>query len=403
MSKLKSLKETRAGIFTKIDELRTSADGREMTAEEQQRWDTLLSDYDKADKSVEAEERFMEIERRQAEQSGEQERSSDEQCSALTARTEQEYRAAFAEYLLRGATGITSEHRAIFEKRAGISGLNGGVIVPKTLSDSIEVALKSYGGMFEASSIIMTDKGGDLMMPTVNDSASKATVVAEYAQSTKKAPSFGAETLKAYTYRTPIVPVSQELLQDSDFALEPLISQLLSESFGRGMNEDLTIGSGTNKPKGILNWATASDAEPVATAIKLDDLIDLVRSVDSAYARRGRFMLNRNTLFSLMKIKDANGRYIWQDSASADIQPTLFGKSYIVNEDMPDIGAGNASVLFGDFSKFKIRMVRSFRVIRLNELLAEYLSIGLFGFARVDGILLDAGTHPVKKLVHKAS
>ena len=166
-----------------------------MTAEEQQRWDTLLSDYDKADKSVEAEERFMEIERRQAEQSGEQERSSDEQCSALTARTEQEYRAAFAEYLLRGATGITSEHRAIFEKRAGISGLNGGVIVPKTLSDNIEVALKSYGGMFEASSIIMTDKGGDLMMPTVNDNASKATVVAEYAQSTKKAPSFGAETL----------------------------------------------------------------------------------------------------------------------------------------------------------------------------------------------------------------
>jgi hypothetical protein len=42
--------------------------------------------------------------------------------------------------------------------------------------------------------------------------------------------------------------------------------------------------------------------------------------------------------------------------------------------------------------------VKNFRVIRLNELLAEYLSIGLFGFARVDGILLDAGTHPVKKL-----
>ena len=45
-------------------------------------------------------------------------------------------------------------------------------------------------------------------------------------------------------------------------------------------------------------------------------------------------------------------------------------------------------------------MVKNFRVIRLNELLAEYLSIGLFGFARVDGVLLDAGTHPVKKLVH---
>ena len=70
---------------------------------------------------------------------------------------------------------------------------------------------------------------------------------------------------------------------------------------------------------------------------------------------------------------------------------------------MADIGAGNASVLFGDLKKYKIRMVKSFRVKRLNELLAEYLSIGLLGFARVDGMLLDAGTNPVKKLVHAAN
>ena len=149
-----------------------------------------------------------------------------------------------------------------------------------------------------------TSTGGDLIMPTVNDTTAKATVVAEYNQSTKKAPSFGSETLKAYTYRTPIVPVSQGLLQDSSFDLESLLSSLLAESFGRGINEDLTIGNGTGKPKGIINWATASDAVPAATAIKLDDIIDLLKSVDSAYARNGRFMFNRETLWSLVKIKD---------------------------------------------------------------------------------------------------
>lgn len=56
MGKLKALKEKRASIYTSIDELRQATDGREMTAEEQQRWDTMLSDYDKADKAVEAEE-----------------------------------------------------------------------------------------------------------------------------------------------------------------------------------------------------------------------------------------------------------------------------------------------------------------------------------------------------------
>lgn len=197
--------------------------------------------------------------------------------------------------------------------------------------------------------------------------------------------------------------MSLELLQDNSFDLESLLSDLLAESFGRGMNEDLTIGDGKGKPKGIIEWATASDATPAASAIKLDDLIDLIRSVDSAYARNGRFMFNRNTLYSLVKIKDTTNRYIWQEGAKDGTPPTLFAKPYTLNDDMPDIAAGKASVLFGDFSKFKIRMVKDFRVIRLNELLAEYLSIGIFGFARLDGLLLNAGTHPIKKLVHAAS
>ena len=98
--------------------------------------------------------------------------------------------------------------------------------------------------MLEAGSVFSTSTGSDLIMPTVNDTTSKATVVAEYQKSTQKAPSFGSETLKAYTYRTPIVPVSLELLQDNSFDLESLLSDLLAESFGRGMNEDLTVGDG---------------------------------------------------------------------------------------------------------------------------------------------------------------
>ena len=396
MSKLKTLSEQRASVFKQIDELRTATDGKEMTAEEQVRWNQLLADYDKADKSVETEERYLDIERRQTEQ------RVDQPSPPNTQKQEQEYRSAFCDYLLRGSNGISAESRVLFEKRAGITGLSAGVIVPTTLADNIEIALKAYGGMFEAGTILSTATGGDLIMPTVNNTTAKAVVVPEYNQSTKSAPSFGSETLKAYTYRTPIVPVSLELLQDSAFDLETLLSGLLAESFGRGINEDLTIGSGTGKPKGIVNWATASEAKPAAAAITLDDIIDLIKGVDSAYARNGKFMFNRSTLWSLVKIKDSTGRYIWQEGARDGTPPTLFEKNYILNDDIADVGAGNASMLFGDLSKYKIRMVKNFRVIRLNELLAEYLSIGLFGFARVDGILLDAGTHPVHKLVHKS-
>lgn len=397
MGKLKALKEKRASIYTSIDELRQATDGREMTAEEQQRWDTMLSDYDKADKAVEAEERFMDIQRKQAEQ------EVARRDSLLGQTVGEEYRRAFGDYLLNGASGISSESRATIEQRAGIAGLSGGLIIPKTLASEIEVALKAYGGMFEAATILNTSHGGDLILPTVNDTSAKATIVSEYDQSTKRAPSFGSVVLKAYTYRTPIIPVSQELIQDSAFDLDALLSRLLADSFSRGVNEDLTTGSGTGKPTGIVTAATACTTQAAAASIKLDDIIDLIKSVNSAYARNGKFMFNRNTLWELAKIKDQTGRYIWQDSTREGTPATLFGKQYVLNDDMADIGAGNASVLFGDLTKYNIRLVQSFRVIRLNELLAEYLSIGLFGFARVDGNLLDAGTNPVKKLVHAAN
>ena len=397
MGKLKALKEKRASIYTSIDELRQATDGREMTAEEQQRWDTMLSDYDKADKAVEAEERFMDIQRKQAEQ------EVAGRDSLLGQTIGEEYRRAFGDYLLNGASGISSESRATIEQRAGIAGLSGGLIIPKTLASEIEVALKAYGGMFEAATILNTSHGGDLILPTVNDTSAKATIVSEYDQSTKRAPSFGSVVLKAYTYRTPIIPVSQELIQDSAFDLDALLSRLLADSFSRGVNEDLTTGSGTGKPTGIVTAATACTTQAAAASIKLDDIIDLIKSVNSAYARNGKFMFNRNTLWELAKIKDQTGRYIWQDSTREGTPATLFGKQYVLNDDMADIGAGNASVLFGDLTKYNIRLVQSFRVIRLNELLAEYLSIGLFGFARVDGNLLDAGTNPVKKLVHAKS
>lgn len=252
MSKLKQLKEKRSAMFAQIDELRRATDGHAMSAEEQQRWDILLEEYSAADREVEAEERFDAIRRRQLEtarQDGPEEQGRDGAVSADGG--EDEYRAAFRDYLLHGAGGMNAEKRSLIERRASLAGLSAGVLIPTTLASSIEKGLKSYSGMFEAGTTITTSNGGDLMLPTVNDTTDKAIIVAEYEQSTKRSPSFGSVTLKAYTYRTPIIPVSQELLQDSAFSLDTL-----------------------------------------------DNIMDLAKGVDSAYARNGRFMFNRNTCFA---------------------------------------------------------------------------------------------------------
>jgi HK97 family phage major capsid protein len=72
------------------------------------------------------------------------------------------------------------------------------------------------------------------------------------------------------------------------------------------------------------------------------------------------------------------------------------------NNDMAStLVAANKTVLFGDFSKYIVRRVRSIRLRRLVERYADTDQEGFVAFVRADGGLLDAGTHPVKYLIQK--
>jgi HK97 family phage major capsid protein len=67
------------------------------------------------------------------------------------------------------------------------------------------------------------------------------------------------------------------------------------------------------------------------------------------------------------------------------------------------MAADAKSVLFGDFSKFVIRDVRGFTLVRLDERYADYHQVGFLAFLRTDSDLLDAGTHPIKHYVNSSS
>lgn len=394
MSKIKELLECRSSVYAKLNELRKSTTERVMTGEERAAWDKLNNDYDAIDQRIKDEESFVEKEKRQIEQAANTENRGGKEPHA-------EERAAFVEYL---RSGDRTKLDATQSRAAdSLDGLTGAVITPTLLHNEIEIALKSFGGMTEAGTIMYTANGNKLVMPTINDTASRAKIVKMYEKNPRDKPQFDSIEIGAYTYRTDNVPLSLELLQDSQFNLEQVVGALMGTSFARGLNEDLTTGDGVEMPKGIVTSATAIDSQAAANSIKLDDMIALMAAVDSAYGNNGKFMLNRQTLFALRALKGTDGRFIWNESVAQGFAPTIFGKDYITNDHMPNIGAGNASVLFGDLSKYRIRMVRNFSVVRLNEILAEYLAIGLMGFARADGVLMDAGTNPVKKLVHAAA
>jgi HK97 family phage major capsid protein len=75
---------------------------------------------------------------------------------------------------------------------------------------------------------------------------------------------------------------------------------------------------------------------------------------------------------------------------------TLMGSPYVINQAMSSMTSTGKSILFGDFSKYWIRDVRDFTLLRLDERFAEFLQVAFIAFMRTDGDLLDAGTHPIQ-------
>lgn len=383
----KELMEKRAKLFAQLDEMRQQFDGKAMTAEERAAWDKLTDDY----KVCEDEIRSIERNDQMAEMRSRLEGTK----TAQEMDAEKREMEIFRRYLVGGPSAVSAE------ERSSITGVNGSNLLPKSIANQIETALLASGGMMSVAEVIRTSKGEPFGIPTVNDTTTKATIVAAYNNVDKSNFTIGQALLGAFTYRTPIIPVSYELLQDSQFDLETYIRNLMVEQFARGLNDHFTNGAAdsTTTPKGIVAAATQVNAAAAAAspAITGDDLLSLMSGVNSAYWGKAKYMFNAATLVEIMKLKDSNNRYIWSSMGNGT-QGLIFGHEYVINPDMDSIGAGKAPVIFGDLSKYKIRLAKDMTFQRLNEALAEYLSIGIFGYMRADGCLVDAGTHPVARL-----
>jgi len=81
-----------------------------------------------------------------------------------------------------------------------------------------------------------------------------------------------------------------------------------------------------------------------------EQLIDLIYAPKSQYRANGRFVMNRRTVSAARKLKDGDGRYIFAPAAGGD-PATLLGYPITEIEDMPDIGASNPAIAFGDFKR----------------------------------------------------
>ena len=284
---------------------------------------------------------------------------------------------------------------------SGNLGTTGGFLVPQTFLARLEMATLAYGGMLQTSEVIRTATGEGMAWPAGDDTSNTGEIVGENADnSTEANVAVKQNLLGAYDFSSKMIKVPVSLLQDSALPLDSLIAAMLGERLGRIQNTRYTTGTGDAMPYGIVPESTTGVTSASSTAIDPDEIIDLAHSVDPSYRGNARYMLHDTVCAAIRKLKDGNGNYIWQSGLQAGTPDVLNGYPLTINQDMSStITSGDTTMLFGDLSSYKVRQVGTVTVTRLNERYAEYRQVAFIAFIRADGLLLDAGTHPVKKLV----
>lgn len=312
-----------------------------------------------------------------------------------TGRASDEYKRAFWNAMRSKAAG----YEVLNALQIGTDS-EGGYLAPDEFERTLVEALQEEN-IFRGMANIIQTASGDRKIPVV---ASKGTAswVDEEGAIPESDDAFGQVAISAYKLAT-MIKVSEELLNDSVFNLEQYIAREFARRIGAKEEESFFTGNGTGKPTGIFNatgGAQVGVTTASATAVTVDEVIDLFYSLKSPYRRNSVFVTNDATVKAIRKLKDGNGQYLWQPSITAGQPDTILNRPVKTSAYVPTIAAGAKTIAFGDFGYYWIadRQGRSFQ--RLNELFAATGQVGFKATQRVDGKLVLA--EAIKVLQQKA-
>lgn len=269
----------------------------------------------------------------------------------------------------------------------------GGNSVANEMMRAYMEIMKWYGRVEGLATVVNTETGATLPWPTVDDTANTGRLLTEGTGATTTTdPSFGVVNLAAYKFSSDAVILSMEVLQDSSMNLAQYLGSALGTRIGRIKNTYFTTGSGSSQPGGVQVKASLGKTASATNAITLDEVVDLIHSVDIAYrySPSSSLMMSDAVAAYVRKLKDSQNRYLWEMSNQVGQPDRLFGFPVIINNDQDATFATNKRlVLFGDFSKYVVRNAGPLQVLRSDDLyILNHQSVFL-GVQRSDGNLID--------------
>jgi HK97 family phage major capsid protein len=289
------------------------------------------------------------------------------------------YRGNFNAYFRRGENeGEVKQFNAAATRG---SNPDGGYLVPDQMESTIDRVLGTVSAVRSIARVISIS--GASYSKLVNQGGATSGWVGENdARGSTSTPTLSKLEFQAMEiYANPYA--SQTLLDDASVDIGAWLADEVAIEFAEEEGAAFVTGNGVAKPRGLLSYDFVANASwswgkvgyvASGKSATLDTdtgkngaekLISLIHALKQGYRQNARFMMNTTTLETLRSLKDANAQYVWQPSIKEGVPATLFGYQVTDDDNMPNIGADQYPILFGDFQRAYLIVDRQgIRVLR---------------------------------------
>lgn len=400
METIKHLAEERARAWEEAKALLEAAEAedRDLTGEEQAKYEALTARIDELGRRKQRLEEIKEREERVAE-------ARDEAVVAPEARAndrviEEELRALFrgerdAVKVSLADAEVRVAHDGRVEVRDLVKGTSaaGGATVPTGFIPRLVEHLVEASAIRRTGATIITTTSGETLLLPRTTAYGSAAIVAEGAAAGESDPAFAQVSIGAYKFGK-LIQVSRELIEDTAVDILGFVAREAGLAIGQAAGQKMVVGTGTNEPEGAQSSSALTvgkqGANGQTTTVTADDLIDLYHSVVSGYRSRGVWFMLDASLAKVRKLKDAQNQYLWQPGLQAGVPDMLLGRPVVTDPFMPAMGASVKSILFGDFgSYYVIRDVRDLEFRRSDDFAFANDLVTFRAILRTDGRVVD--------------
>lgn len=399
MARIEELQLEAKRLLKESDDIRDRYKGTEtMSAEDAAQWDSIMNKYDDVMADLAREQKAANIERVKNTPVGEivlptaVDAHLMQKSDAAGRFTVEETMKAYSNYLVRGLTGMRPDDMEVIRAYQADNDQEGGYLVaPEQMVAGLlqalddEVQIRALGTKFTVT------KAESLGVVTLENDVDDATWTSELATGDEEN---DLRLGKRQLFPHPLakrVKISRKLIRQATVDPANLLITRMTRKFGVTEENAFLTGNGVQQPLGIFvahaDGIPASRDLPTgdATNFTADAVINAFYELKGTYRNRSTWVLHRECLRELRKLKYSDGTYIWSSGLERGMEPSILGRPYVENEFAPHtFSNGNYAAILGDFSYFWIVDALDVQFQVLNELYAVSNQIGYIGRKETD-------------------